>query len=263
MDSVNKTLYIPLYGKSLVSRRGILLHDPRAEEIWNAEGFPLKGKSASKWLAFYMGIRASVFDRWVSERIAQNPDAVVVHLGCGLDSRVERVNRKTRGWFDVDFPQVIQERKRYYQETDQYKMVASDIRRKDWLAVLPRGNAIIVMEGVSMYLRPEELEELLAELGKHFDGAELLMDCYTTFAAKVSRYKNPIRDVGVSLVYGLDDPAALAWRSGARFLREHDMTPQGLTRELHGLERWIFQWIYGGAMSRRLYRLYEFRLGEN
>ena len=42
MDPVNKTLYIPLFGKALVSRMGILLHDSRAEAIWDKEGFPLK-----------------------------------------------------------------------------------------------------------------------------------------------------------------------------------------------------------------------------
>ena len=67
MDSVNKTLYIPLYGKALVSRLGILLHDPKAEEIWAAEGFALTGKAASKWLAYYMAMRASVMDRWTAE----------------------------------------------------------------------------------------------------------------------------------------------------------------------------------------------------
>ena len=60
MDSVNRTLYIPLYGKSFVSRRGMILKDPKAEEIWSAEGFPLKGKAASKWLCLYMGMRAAV-----------------------------------------------------------------------------------------------------------------------------------------------------------------------------------------------------------
>ena len=47
MNEVNKTLYIPLYGKALVSRRGIILKDTKAEEIWAAEQFPLKGKSKS------------------------------------------------------------------------------------------------------------------------------------------------------------------------------------------------------------------------
>lgn len=49
MNNVNKTLYIPLYGKAYVSRKGMILNDKKAEEIWDAEGFSLKGKSSSKW----------------------------------------------------------------------------------------------------------------------------------------------------------------------------------------------------------------------
>lgn len=40
MNEVNKTLYIPLYGKSKVSKQGIILNDPFAEEIWEKESFP-------------------------------------------------------------------------------------------------------------------------------------------------------------------------------------------------------------------------------
>ena len=32
MNSVNKTLYIPLYGKSYVSKKGLFLDDRKAEE---------------------------------------------------------------------------------------------------------------------------------------------------------------------------------------------------------------------------------------
>ena len=117
MDSVSKTLYIPLYGKSFVSKRGIILKDPKAEEIWASEGFPLKGKSASKWLSFYMGMRAAVFDRWVKEQLAELSDAAVLHLGCGMDSRILRVGDESHSWYDIDFPEVIAERKKYYRET--------------------------------------------------------------------------------------------------------------------------------------------------
>ena len=63
MNEVNKTLYIPLYGKSYVSKKGIILQDKKAEEIWSSEGFRLTGKARSKWLAYYMGMRSAVFDR--------------------------------------------------------------------------------------------------------------------------------------------------------------------------------------------------------
>jgi O-methyltransferase involved in polyketide biosynthesis len=254
---VNKTLYIPLYGKAFVSRKGILLNDPKAEKIWAAEGFPLKGKSSSKWLAYYMGMRAAVFDRWLKARIEADPSASVVHIGCGMDSRCDRVGSWGGTWFDVDFPEVIQERSRYYQEDDSYKMLSADVRSADWLERLPEGNAIIVMEGVSMYLTPEELQQLLERLAAHFEGVHLLVDCYTQFAAKASKVKNPINDVGVTRVYGLDDPKVLE-KSGFVFARELEMTPQELIGQLQGVERKIFQTLYGGSIARKMYRLYEY-----
>ena len=87
MNSVNKTLYIPLYGKSYVSKKGLFLGDKKAEEIWEAAGFTLKGKSKSKWLAYYMGIRSAVFDEWLNQRMTDLQDAVIIHIGCGMDSR--------------------------------------------------------------------------------------------------------------------------------------------------------------------------------
>ena len=82
MNEVNKTLYIPLYGKSFVSRKGIILQDSKAEEIWAKEGFELKGKSKSKWLAYNMAMRARVFDDWTSQLLKKNPDAVWTAGAC-------------------------------------------------------------------------------------------------------------------------------------------------------------------------------------
>lgn len=258
MDAVNKTLYIPLYGKALVSRRGLVLHDPRAETIWEQEGFPLKGKSRSKWLAYYMGMRAAVFDRWVAEQCAGHPDSVVLHLGCGLDSRNLRVSGVENRWYDVDFPDVIRERQRHFEETDRYHMIASDVRALSWLDAVPGNNAIVVMEGISMYLAPEELSTVLAGLKDRFDTVHLLMDCYTSLAAKASKVRNPINEVGVTQVYGLDDPMALE-STGLRFVREHSMTPEDLIDHLSGMECFIFQKLYAGNLSKKLYRMYEYQ----
>ena len=92
MKNESKTLYIPLYGKALVSRKGIILKDKKAEEIWAEEGFFLGGKSRSRWLAYFMGMRAAVIDKWTEEQLRNNAKSLVIHLGCGLDSRAERVN---------------------------------------------------------------------------------------------------------------------------------------------------------------------------
>ena len=256
MDNVNKTLYIPLCGKSLVSKKGIILSDKKAEEIWAAEAFPLKGKSKSKWLAYYMGMRSAVFDRWLAAQMAENPDAVVLHIGCGMDSRILRVGEQNHCWYDVDFPDVIAQRKRYFRETEHYRMVSGDLREKAWLDALPDGKAIVVLEGVSMYVTPEELKAAIENLYAHFTDARILMDCYTEFAARASKYKNPINDVGVTQVYGLDDPNSLPG-----FLREHEMTPNHLIDQLQGMEKRIFRSLYAGNLAKKMYRLYEFQGG--
>lgn len=260
MNNVNKTLYIPLYGKAYVSHKGIILQDPKAEEIWAAEEFPLKGKSRSKWLAYYMGMRAAVFDRWLKAQMETDPSAVILHIGCGMDSRCERVGSRGHLWFDVDFPDVIAERKRYYSENAQYRMLDADIRSAGWLSRIPSGNAIVVMEGVSMYLTPGELRNAMTQLLSHFESVRLLMDCYTEFAAKASKVKNPINDVGVTRVYGMDDPKILE-ESGFSFVKELEMTPMDLIDELHGMENRIFRSIYAGGLAKKMYRLYEYRCG--
>ncbi len=259
MNSINKTLYIPLYGKSYVSKKGLFLDDKKAEEIWKAEGFTLKGKSKSKWLAYYMGVRSAVFDEWLKRQMAAAPDAVVIHMGCGMDSRVTRVGTENHKWYDVDFPEVIEERKRYYAESDHYKMLAGDVRDCHWLSVVPETEAaIVVMEGVSMYLTVDEMGNLADRLCARFENLVLLVDAYTSFAAKMSKRRNPVNDVGVTQVYGIDDPQAYGSEELA-FLKEHTLIPQKYIDELKGFERLVFEKLYAGSFSKKLYRLFEYK----
>ena len=259
MNNVNKTLYIPLYGKAYVSQKGILLSDKKAEEIWAAEGFKLGGKSKSKWLAYYMGIRSAVFDEWLSQKMDELENAVVLHIGCGMDSRVLRVGTKGHKWYDVDFSDVIEERSRYYSETEDYKMLAGDARKIDWLSQIPqKGHAVVVLEGVSMYLSHKEMQNLINNLCAHFEEVSFLVDCYSTLAAKMSKYKNPINEVGVTEVYGIDDPTV--WQTDSfAFVGEGEMTPQKYIDELKGMEKKVFQSLYAGGFSKKLYRLFEYQ----
>ena len=259
MDSINKTLYIPLYGKAYASERGLFLRDEKAEEIWKKEGFALKGKAKSKWLAYTMGMRAAVFDRWTAEKLQENPDAMVLHIGCGLDARVERVEHEQARWIDIDFPEVIEERKRYFAENETYTMLGADVRQTEWLKAVPDApEAVVVMEGVSMYLQLPELQGLLKVLGERFRKVHLLMDTYTVFAAKATRYKNPINTVGVNEVYGFDTPEETIGTSGFRFLGEHDLTPDEMITQLPRGEQRFFKTMFAGKTAKKIYRLYTY-----
>ena len=261
MNNINKTLYIPLYGKAYVSKKGIILRDEMAEKIWDAEGFSLKGKSKSKWLAYYMGIRSKVFDRWLGAKMDEDKNATVLHIGCGMDSRITRVGCRDHLWYDVDFPEVITERKKYFSEGDGYTMISGDARDAKWLADVQGESAIVVMEGISMYLGGEDLTRLLDAIGDRFGRVSILMDAYSVFAAKMSKIKNPINDVGVTDVYGIDDPAAVVAGTSLSFVGEKNMTPEDLIDELCGMENKIFRKLYAGKMASKLYKLYEYKKG--
>ena len=82
-------------------------------------------------------------------------------------------------WYDVDFPDVIAERRKYYSEDECYKMIDGDARESGWLTNIPYNkHAILVLEGISMYLTNSELKKLISNIGNHFENVNLLMDCY-------------------------------------------------------------------------------------
>ena len=258
MNEVSKTLYIPLYGKALVSGKGVILRDPAAERIWEAEGFPIRGRSASKWLAYNMAMRARVFDDWTDRMLEQRPDALVLHVGCGLDSRCLRVRRPYREWIDCDLPDVIRARRKHFEETANYHMRFLDATRPEQLLSLPGSDTVItVLEGLSMYLPPESLRGFFRALSDKYAEVRVLMDVYTEFGAKASKYKNPVNDVGVTRLYGIDDIGAVLGDLPIRFVREHSFTPPSLTSELKGAEGVFFRLMFTGRIYSKIYRLYE------
>lgn len=260
MNSVNKTLYIPLFGKALVSKKGIILSDKKAEEIIGKEEFFLKGKAKSKWLAYFMAMRSKVFDNWLKEKAKEHSNAIILHFGAGLDSRVERVNLQENLFVDIDFPAVIEEKKRYFFESENYKMIGADIREESLFSLLPNSEkAIAIFEGISMYLTNDELKNILSSLSKKYKNLSVLLDCYTTFGAKMSKIKNPVKSVGVKEVYGLKDHKILEENTSLSFIKEHSLTPSELIDELKGFERFIFKNLYAGKTSKKIYKMYEYR----
>ncbi len=260
MTETNKTLYIPLYGKAMVSRMGIILKDSNAAEIWDREDFELGKKSKSKWLAYYMAMRARVFDDAVADAIENNPDAVVLHIGCGMDSRFDRLQKNIQ-WYDIDFDAVISEKKKYFTENEYYHLMAGDATQiSEWINNFSRKTAIVVMEGVSMYLTRQQMKDIVAVLHNYFEKTVLLADFYSEFAAKMSKYKNPVNEVGATIYSGMDNPAELVLNDNIRFVQELDMTPDSLINQLSANEQKHFRRLYAGRFARGLYRLFEYEL---
>ena len=62
-----------------------------------------------------MTVRTAQYDIWASQFLAVHQHATVIHLGCGLDSRVFRLDPGPGvEWYDVDYPAVIALREKLF-----------------------------------------------------------------------------------------------------------------------------------------------------
>jgi methyltransferase (TIGR00027 family) len=134
-------------------------------------------------------LRAKQLDDWCTDFLQRHPEAVVLHLGCGLDGRAFRIPvPPSVQWFDLDQPGVIELRRRLYQDTAGYRMIASSVTDPQWLADIPTGlPTLVVAEGLLMYLQESEVRRLLARLTDQFASGEMLFDTLSALAPLLSK----------------------------------------------------------------------------
>ena len=119
-----ETLLITLFAKAGDSHLpGSLLSDRFAAEAIRRIDYDFAKLKVTRDMMVGLAMRARMLDEWVRAFIAANPGASVLHLGCGLDTRVFRIAPPPSiRWFDVDFPEVIALRRRLYPERDGYTL---------------------------------------------------------------------------------------------------------------------------------------------
>jgi len=130
-------------------------------------------------------VRLNKFDSHVRDFMQRNPEAVVVHIGCGLDTRFERVDNGRVEWFDLDLPDVMALRgKLIHSESSRYHALAASVFEDGWLEDVSRFKSrpfMFIAEGVLPYFEEEQVKSLFLKLGEHFPGCELVCDAHTPF----------------------------------------------------------------------------------
>jgi O-methyltransferase involved in polyketide biosynthesis len=182
------TLYLRAYESR--SEHPILGDRAAAEAVERINyDFARMHRAAKPWAnQFLVALRAKQLDTWADDFLRRNPDAVVLHLGCGLDSRAFRLDVPSGvSWFDVDMPDVMALRRQLYTDRPGYTMIGSSVTEPGWLKQVPADRpALIVAEGLLMYLNEDELRELLRRLTDRFQTGELLADLLSPWGPRFS-----------------------------------------------------------------------------
>jgi len=205
-----ETMLITLYGRALQSRsKHPILRDTWAEEAVQRVDYDFDKLKVGQRAALLFACRATQLDLWTTNFLNDHPDATVLHLGCGLDSRFYRIAPPASvRWFDVDYPDVIALRRRLYPERAGYQMIGSSLADLSWLDVVPHDHpAMIVAEGVTMYLTEDILKALLKALTDHFSSGQLAFDAHTPQLVRwLTKTGANVRGTGATFSWGIDDP---------------------------------------------------------
>lgn len=163
-----------------------LLGDAVALQVAESLGLDLTSRVARSMVLVH-AVRDKMLDRLVSRFIAEHPTAVVVDLGCGLDTRRRRCAPPPGvDWFDVDFPAVIALRRRLL--PDGAHLVGADVTTPTFLDELPRDRPTIALtNGLMLLLTADAFIGMARAITSHFQSGELAFNAYSRLAMRNSR----------------------------------------------------------------------------
>jgi O-methyltransferase involved in polyketide biosynthesis len=151
----------------------------------------------------------------------------VLHLGCGLDTRFFRVDNGQVEWYDLDMPEVIALRRRFFAETGRYRMIPSSVTDLSWIDAVPSQPepVLIIAEGLLMYLTEAQVKALVLSLKERFPGAGLAFDVFSTLTARNVQRNPSLKKTGAVIRWGIDDATAIErWENGIH-LKEECISP--------------------------------------
>ena len=164
-------------------------------------------------------------DRYTRDFLSRHPRALVVHIGCGLDSRFERLDNDQVEWYDLDLPEVIELRRQYLGgESGRYHLLAGSVLESAWLDAVKAHSSrpcLFLAETVFVYFTEAQVRALMLRLCQHFPGAELVFDGWKPFEIRLgNRYLSNSPFAGL-MRWGLWRGKELeSWGLGLRMLDE-------------------------------------------
>src|SRR5512143_785665 len=177
-----ETYLATLYGKALdAAVEQPILGDRFAADAVARIDFDFKELKLPNGGEITLPMRAWHFDQWTRAFLAANAESTVLHLGCGLDTRVYRIDPGPQvRWYDVDMPDVIALRQQLYPERDDYQQIGSSVTDLAWLDAIPGGTPVlIVAEGLVMYLPQKDGTALFRRITEQFPRGQITFDGYS------------------------------------------------------------------------------------
>ena len=189
LSGVAETLLIPLYNRAMEAQHpNAIMKDEKAVALVRQMSYDFNQITKIRMLEANKVARIMLtrqIDRYTRDFLNRHPKAVVVHIGCGLDARFERVDNGQVEWYDLDLPEVIELRRKLIgDEGERYHQLACSVFEDDWLDEVKmhsRQDFMFLAETVLVYFSEAQVKSLFFKLRDHFPNTELVFEGWRPF----------------------------------------------------------------------------------
>ena len=229
LSGVSESLLLPLYIRALETKRpDALLRDEWAAELvqkLKLDDSTFERAQLGQEVQVSILLRNRQFDRLTRDYLTHYPDVVVVYLGCGLDTRFERVDNGQVAWYDLDLPEVIDIRRKLIGgESCRYQLLACSALDHAWMEVVSEHHSrpfLFLAEGLFMFFKAEQVKELVLALKERFPASEMVFDAFSPFYVWGNNRLVARTKIGAPAHWALKHGKDLEdWAEGIRLLDE-------------------------------------------
>jgi len=267
LENVAETLFVTLYIRAMESQRpDALIKDDRAVALVNQGKYDfsrIKQIRMDEDDKVAVVLRNREFDRYARDFLSRNPQGCVIHIGCGLDARFERVAERDGqvDWYDLDLPEVIEVRRKLIAgEGPHYHLLGSSAFDHGWMDRVASENQgrpfLFLAEGVFMYFEEAQVKALVLALQARFPGAELVFDAFSPYIVWANNLRMSLTKIGARYHWGLKRSQELeGWGPGLCFLDEWSYFDRPEPRLDH------IRWMWHVPLFAKVLRVVHYRLG--
>ena len=166
-----------------------------------------------------------ILDNALSEFLHKHPNTTVINFGAGLDTRHARLKCEDIEWYEIDVPETIELRRRFFRETSHYHFIAQSMFDMSWIEKINvAGKSVVFLaEGLLMYFSEAEIKPFFCELAKRFPKAEMFFEMLAPFLVGKSKHHETVRkiDTKAEFKWGMKDTRKMeTWDTSIHIVNE-------------------------------------------
>lgn len=223
-SGVPETMLQTIYARAKETKTRGGIYDQKAVEIVDKIDYDFS--LADKDPAMHDGViaRTIVLDRMTKDFLQKYPDAVVVNIACGLDTRCYRMEGYSH-WYNLDLPETIAVRERLLPESGTISQIAMSAM-DDWSDRIAEKDhtALVIIEGLTMYLSEADVKQIFSVIRNCFKEVEVFVEVMNPMMVKNIKEKS-IEGSNAKFTWGIKKGKYLAdLLPGFSYVEEHGLT---------------------------------------